>query len=50
MSAKQILELTWVGKENRPKLEPRVLLEDWDKSYNTSHRVSDNVKRQAWFF
>lgn len=22
------LELTWIGKENRPKLEPRVLIED----------------------
>ena len=22
------LELTWIGKENRPKLEPRILLED----------------------
>jgi hypothetical protein len=24
---KQKLELTWIGKENRPKLEPRILLE-----------------------
>jgi len=23
MSAKTKLELTWIGKENRPKLEPR---------------------------
>jgi len=22
------IELTWIGKENRPKLEPRILLED----------------------
>lgn len=22
------LELTWIGKENRPRLEPRILLED----------------------
>ena len=27
MSAKTKLELTWIGKENRPKLEPRILLE-----------------------
>lgn len=26
--AKQKLELTWIGKEKRPKLEPRILLED----------------------
>jgi len=24
---KQKLELTWIGKENRPRLEPRILLE-----------------------
>jgi len=24
----QKLELTWIGKENRPHLEPRILLED----------------------
>jgi len=22
------LELTWIGKENRPRLEPRILIED----------------------
>ena len=27
------LELTWVGKEDRPRLEPRVLVEDTTKSY-----------------
>ena len=31
--AKGKLELTWVGKENRPRLEPRVLVEDPAKSY-----------------
>lgn len=30
---KQRLELTWIGKEDRPKLEPRILLEDVEKSY-----------------
>jgi hypothetical protein len=24
----QRLKLTWIGKETRPKLEPRILLED----------------------
>jgi adenine-specific DNA-methyltransferase len=28
MTHKQKLELTWIGKEKRPKLEPRILLED----------------------
>jgi adenine-specific DNA-methyltransferase len=41
MSRKQKLELTWVGKENRPKLEPRILLEDPERSYHASLRVSE---------
>lgn len=41
MSKKQKLELTWIGKENRPKLEPRILLEDPEKSYHAQQRVSD---------
>lgn len=28
MARKQKLELTWIGKDERPKLEPRVLIED----------------------
>lgn len=39
---KSKLELTWIGKENRPKLEPRILLEDPAKSYHAPFRVSDN--------
>jgi adenine-specific DNA-methyltransferase len=40
--SKQKLELTWVGKDVRPRLEPRVLLEDVSKSYTAAHRVSEN--------
>ncbi|MDO8140178.1 MAG: hypothetical protein Q6358_01645 [Candidatus Brocadiales bacterium] len=29
----QKLERTWIGKENQPKLEPRILIEDPEKSY-----------------
>ena len=39
-SKKQKLELTWIGKENRPRLEPRILLEDPEKSYHAPHRVT----------
>ncbi len=39
MSRPPRLELTWIGKENRPKLEPRILLEDPEKSYHAAHRV-----------
>lgn len=42
MTKKQKLELTWVGKENLPRLEPRVLLENAAKSYHATHRISDN--------
>ena len=41
MTKKQKLELTWVGKENRPRLEPRILIEDPTKSYHAAARVSD---------
>jgi adenine-specific DNA-methyltransferase len=37
---KQKLELTWIGKENRPKLEPRILLEDPTKSYHARSRIT----------
>jgi len=40
MSARVKLELTWIGKENRPKLEPRILLEDPEKSHHAAHRVT----------
>ena len=42
MSKKQKLELTWIGKDIRPKLEPRILLEDPAKSYHAAHRVGEN--------
>ena len=38
---KQKLELTWIGKENRPRLEPRILLEDPEKSYHAPHRMTN---------
>lgn len=41
MTNKQRLELTWIGKENRPRLEPRILLEEPEKSYHANHRVTD---------
>lgn len=39
---KQRLELTWIGKKERPRLEPRILLEDADKSYHAKVRVTDH--------
>lgn len=40
MVSRQKLELTWIGKEERPKLEPRILLEDPEKSYIAKKRVT----------
>jgi len=40
MTNKKRLELTWIGKDQRPKLEPRILLEDVTKSYHAKHRVT----------
>lgn len=36
------LELTWIGKDKRPRLEPRILIEDPGKSHHAKHRVSEN--------
>jgi len=52
MNHKPKLELTWIGKDVRPKLEPQILLEvppsfgnsgeaSPAKSYHAKHRVSD---------
>ena len=38
---KNKLELTWIGKDKQPKLEPRILLEEPDKSYHAKHRVAN---------
>ncbi|MCK9194381.1 MAG: site-specific DNA-methyltransferase [Nevskia sp.] len=40
--AKQKLELTWIGKDTRPRLEPRILLEDPTRSYHAKQRVGEN--------
>ncbi|MDD3183106.1 MAG: site-specific DNA-methyltransferase [Alphaproteobacteria bacterium] len=39
---KQKLELTWIGKDQRPRLEPRILVEDDARSYHAAKRVSDH--------
>src|SRR3970040_224933 len=42
VNQKTKLELTWIGKENRPRLEARILLEDQEKSYTAPQRVTDH--------
>jgi adenine-specific DNA-methyltransferase len=41
MTKPQKLELTWIGKDQRPRLEPRILLEDSKRSYHAKQRVTD---------
>ena len=41
MAKPTTLELTWIGNENRPRLEPRILIEDPAKSYHAPFRVGD---------
>lgn len=36
MSRKQKLELTWVGKDDRPRLEPRILVEQPEYSHHSA--------------
>ena len=42
MTRSQKLELTWVGKNERPRLEPRILVEDPTLSYHAAARVTPN--------
>lgn len=39
---KQRLELTWIGKDERPRLEPRILLEDAELSHHAKSHVTEN--------
>jgi len=39
---KQRLELTWIGKEQQPRLEPRILLEDPSLSHHAEHRLGEH--------
>ena len=38
----QRLELAWIGKDERTRLEPRILLEEPDKSYYAKAHVTDH--------
>ncbi|MGN5117931.1 site-specific DNA-methyltransferase [Aeromonas sp. 55A] len=39
---KQRLELTWIGKDKRPRLEPRILLEDKNLSYQAPSTATNS--------
>jgi adenine-specific DNA-methyltransferase len=37
------LELKWIGKNDRPRLEPRILIEETEKSYHAATRGDDDI-------
>ena len=37
------LELTWIGKDERPRLEPRILIEDQSKSYHAGAKREGDI-------
>jgi len=43
MSKYKKLELTWVGKDERPRLEPRILMADEEKSHRAARLLSDDI-------
>ena len=43
MTKKQKLELTWIVKEARPKLEPRILRENLANTCHAEQRASDKM-------
>lgn len=45
-TTKQKLELTWIGKDKRPRLEPRIFLEDKSLSYQST-KVITNEEGEA---
>ncbi len=53
-NGKQILELSWtcphggrIGKENRPRLQPRVLIHSPEASYQANFRAAQENRRDA---
>lgn len=47
MTTKTKLELTWPGKHKRPRLEPRILLEDKALSHHAAPRTAPDLVDQA---
>ncbi len=47
MTQKNKLELTWIGKENQPRLEPRILIEVPEKSFGDKGEAMSIIRRWA---
>jgi adenine-specific DNA-methyltransferase len=47
MTKKQKLDLTWLGEESQPRLEPRILIAGAAKGYRAAARVgNDELERR----
>lgn len=47
MTKNQKLELTWIGKDEQPRLEPRILIEDPEKSYGHTPHLSQEGNKHT---
>jgi adenine-specific DNA-methyltransferase len=43
MNGKQRLELNWIGKNERPRLEPRILIEEREQSYHATTKADGDI-------
>ena len=50
MASKQKLELTWLGKDKEIKIEPRILIEDKEKSNCKNGPDTENSQHKVHFF
>ena len=44
----QRLELVWPGKNERVDVEPRILIEDVEKSYSADPKIQEKINRQLF--
>lgn len=49
-TTKQKLELTWIGKDKRPRLEPRIFLEDKSLSYQSAKVMTNEGSEENTAF
>ena len=48
MTRNERLELTWIGKRAKPRIEPRILLEDVSLSHHAPHRMGEGDLFDNW--
>ena len=48
MKKRQKLELTWIGKDNQPNLEPRILIDGERKGKSLIEILTRKVQEKDW--